>query len=99
MEEMRRTEGVRDVYKGRFFQSPGLAPTFQVSCATLLPRTPPPPPPLERSFVFPGPEPKNGFLAGLHGTCGRSEIQAPGAVWEQRSGGKDFAQLTQMYFG
>lgn len=36
MEEMRRTEGVRDVYKGRFFQSPGLAPTFQVYMAPVV---------------------------------------------------------------
>nr|CAB3445302.1 unnamed protein product [Digitaria exilis] len=36
MEEMRKIENVRDVYKGRFFQSPGLAPTFQVYMAPLV---------------------------------------------------------------
>nr|AGT16201.1 S1 RNA-binding domain-containing protein [Saccharum hybrid cultivar R570] len=36
MEELRKIEGVRDVYKGRFFQSPGLAPTFQVYMATVV---------------------------------------------------------------
>ncbi|CAN6236871.1 unnamed protein product [Urochloa humidicola] len=36
MEEMRKIEGVRDVYKGRFFQSPGLAPTFQVYMAPVV---------------------------------------------------------------
>jgi hypothetical protein len=30
MEEMKNIEEVRDVYKGRFLRSPGLAPTFQV---------------------------------------------------------------------
>jgi hypothetical protein len=30
MEEMLKIDEVRDVYRGRFFQSPGLAPTFQV---------------------------------------------------------------------
>ncbi|CAD6340865.1 unnamed protein product [Miscanthus lutarioriparius] len=36
MEELRKIEGVRDVYKGRFFQSPGLAPTFQVYMAPVV---------------------------------------------------------------
>ncbi|XP_066317788.1 uncharacterized protein [Miscanthus floridulus] len=36
MEEMWKIEGVRDVYKGRFFQSPGLAPTFQVYMAPVV---------------------------------------------------------------
>jgi len=36
MEEMRKIEDVRDVYKGRFFQSPGLAPTFQVYMAPVV---------------------------------------------------------------
>ncbi|XP_004952155.1 uncharacterized protein LOC101774630 [Setaria italica] len=36
MEEMRKIEDVRDVYKGRFFQSPGLAPTFQVYMAPVI---------------------------------------------------------------
>ncbi|PUZ73719.1 hypothetical protein GQ55_1G010000 [Panicum hallii var. hallii] len=36
MEEMRKIEAVRDVYKGRFFQSPGLAPTFQVYMAPVV---------------------------------------------------------------
>jgi hypothetical protein len=37
-------------------------------------------------FVF---SKQNDFLAGLHGTCGWSEIQAPGTVWKQCSRGKD----------
>jgi hypothetical protein len=82
MEEMRKTKGGRDVYKGRFFQSPGLAPTFQVRCAPwflelLLPW---------KLLIFLN---KNDFLAGLHGTCGWSEIQAPGTVRKQCSRGKD----------
>ncbi|XP_062217952.1 uncharacterized protein LOC133918214 isoform X2 [Phragmites australis] len=36
IEEMQKIEGVRDVYKGRFFQSPGLAPTFQVYMALVV---------------------------------------------------------------
>ncbi|RLN09182.1 uncharacterized protein C2845_PM11G12340 [Panicum miliaceum] len=36
MEEMRKIEDVRDVYKGQFFQSPGLAPTFQVYMAPVV---------------------------------------------------------------
>ncbi|CAO2033974.1 unnamed protein product [Urochloa humidicola] len=36
MEEMRKIDDVRDVYKGRFFQSPGLAPTFQVYMAPVV---------------------------------------------------------------
>ncbi|KAK3151960.1 hypothetical protein QOZ80_2BG0152630 [Eleusine coracana subsp. coracana] len=36
MEEMRKIDEVRDVYKGRFFQSPGLAPTFQVYMAPVV---------------------------------------------------------------
>ncbi|TVU33670.1 hypothetical protein EJB05_25502, partial [Eragrostis curvula] len=36
IEEMRRIDEVRDVYKGRFFQSPGLAPTFQVYMAPVV---------------------------------------------------------------
>ncbi|CAN6242743.1 unnamed protein product [Urochloa humidicola] len=36
MEEMRKIHDVRDVYKGRFFQSPGLAPTFQVYMAPVV---------------------------------------------------------------
>ncbi|KAL6848379.1 hypothetical protein ACP4OV_021673 [Aristida adscensionis] len=36
--EMKKLEGVRDVYKGRFFQSPGLAPTFQVYMAPMIGR-------------------------------------------------------------
>ncbi|CAL5024491.1 unnamed protein product [Urochloa decumbens] len=36
MEEMRKIEDVRDIYKGRFFQSPGLAPTFQVYMAPVV---------------------------------------------------------------
>ncbi|OEL37461.1 hypothetical protein BAE44_0001520 [Dichanthelium oligosanthes] len=36
IEEMRKIEDVRDVYKGRFLQSPGLAPTFQVYMAPMV---------------------------------------------------------------
>ncbi|XP_062224326.1 uncharacterized protein LOC133922837 [Phragmites australis] len=36
IEEMQKIEEVRDVYKGRFFQSPGLAPTFQVYMAPVV---------------------------------------------------------------
>ncbi|CAN6227069.1 unnamed protein product [Urochloa humidicola] len=36
MEEMRKIDDVRDIYKGRFFQSPGLAPTFQVYMAPVV---------------------------------------------------------------
>ncbi|XP_066324652.1 uncharacterized protein [Miscanthus floridulus] len=36
MEELQKIEGVRDFYKGRFFQSPGLAPTFQVYMAPVV---------------------------------------------------------------
>jgi hypothetical protein len=36
MEEMKNIEEVRDVYKGRFLRSPGLAPTFQVYMAPLV---------------------------------------------------------------
>jgi hypothetical protein len=30
IEQLKNIEQVKDVYKGRFFRSPGLAPTFQV---------------------------------------------------------------------
>jgi len=30
VEELQKIEGVQSVSKGRFFRSPGLAPTFQV---------------------------------------------------------------------
>jgi len=30
IEELQKIEGVQSVSKGRFFRSPGLAPTFQV---------------------------------------------------------------------
>ncbi|KAJ1277523.1 hypothetical protein BS78_04G010900 [Paspalum vaginatum] len=36
IKEMQKIEDVRDVYKGRFFQSPGLAPTFQVYMAPVV---------------------------------------------------------------
>ncbi|KAF0934371.1 hypothetical protein E2562_025000 [Oryza meyeriana var. granulata] len=36
IEEMKSIEEVRDVYKGRFLRSPGLAPTFQVYMAPLV---------------------------------------------------------------
>ncbi|KAG8076519.1 hypothetical protein GUJ93_ZPchr0006g40649 [Zizania palustris] len=36
IKEMKSIEEVRDVYKGRFLQSPGLAPTFQVYMAPLV---------------------------------------------------------------
>ncbi|KAL5199733.1 hypothetical protein ABZP36_020936 [Zizania latifolia] len=36
IKEMKSMEEVRDVYKGRFLQSPGLAPTFQVYMAPLV---------------------------------------------------------------
>jgi len=34
--ELKNIEQVKDVYKGRFFRSPGLAPTFQVYMASLV---------------------------------------------------------------
>ncbi|KAE8776513.1 30S ribosomal protein S1 [Hordeum vulgare] len=36
IEELKNIEQVKDVYKGRFFRSPGLAPTFQVYMASLV---------------------------------------------------------------
>uniref|UniRef100_A0A0D9VBB3 S1 motif domain-containing protein n=1 Tax=Leersia perrieri TaxID=77586 RepID=A0A0D9VBB3_9ORYZ len=36
IEEMKNIEEVRDIYKGRFLRSPGLAPTFQVYMAPLV---------------------------------------------------------------
>ncbi|CAM0947898.1 unnamed protein product [Alopecurus aequalis] len=38
IEELKNIEQVTDVYKGRFFRSPGLAPTFQVYMASLVGR-------------------------------------------------------------
>ncbi|XP_010233701.1 uncharacterized protein LOC100843989 isoform X2 [Brachypodium distachyon] len=38
IEELKNIEQVNDVYRGRFFRSPGLAPTFQVYMASLVGR-------------------------------------------------------------
>jgi predicted RNA-binding protein with RPS1 domain len=38
IEQLKNIEQVKDVYKGRFFRSPGLAPTFQVYMASLVGR-------------------------------------------------------------